>query len=152
MKIEFRRIRSGAVAPCKANDTDAGFDFYVPLDRDPLMIYPHERVLIKTGIIAAIPPGWYMQMMSRSGLALNSYIDTRAGVIDSSYRGEIGVILHNDSSYDEVEINPGDKISQGIILPVPDVEWVEVDALEDTSRGEGGFGSSGRGRNLGIDL
>lgn len=144
MKIEFSRLCSGAIVPRKANDTDAGFDFFVPLFSDPVIIWPHERVLIKTGIKAAIPTGWYMQMMSRSGLAMKSYIDTRAGVIDSSYRGEIGVILHNDSAYNEIEIKPGDKISQGIILPVPEVEWVEVNMLDETARGAGGYGSSGR--------
>lgn len=143
INVRIKRLSDGAVLPTKANEYDAGWDFYAPADMKPATIYPHERRIIKIGISIAIPVGWYLQMASRSGLACKG-IDARAGVIDCMYRGEIGIILHNDTEFDEYVINPGDKIAQGVFLPVPSVNWDEVDELDVTSRGEGGFGSSGR--------
>lgn len=143
INVRIKRLSDGAVIPTKANEYDAGWDFYAPADMNPVTIYPHERRIIKIGISIAIPVGWYLQVASRSGLACNG-IDARAGVIDCMYRGEIGIILHNDTEFDEYTINHGDKIAQGVFLPVPSVNWDEVDELDETMRGEGGFGSSGR--------
>lgn len=141
--VKVKRLSPGAVLPTKAHEHDAGWDFYMPVDMETVTLWPGNRRIIKTGLSVAIPVGWYLQIMSRSGLA-SKLIDARAGVIDCTYRGEIGIMLHNDSNFLEREINPGDKIAQGVFLMVPDVNWEEVDTLDETARGAGGYGSSGR--------
>lgn len=141
--VKIKRLSPGAVLPTKAHEHDAGWDFYMPVDMETVTLWPGHRRIIKTGLSVAIPVGWYLQIMSRSGLA-SKLIDTRAGVIDCTYRGEIGIMLHNDSNFLEREINPGDKIAQGVFLMVPNVNWEEVDMLDETARGDGGYGSSGR--------
>ena len=141
--VRIKRLSPGAILPTKANEHDAGWDFYAPVDMEPITIYGHDRHVIKIGLSVAIPVEWYLQVASRSGLACKG-IDARAGVIDCTYRGEIGIVLHNDEAWNEYTIKPGDKIAQGVFLPVPSVNWNEVDELDDTLRGEGGFGSSGR--------
>ena len=143
LNVRIKRLTPGSVLPTKANEHDAGWDFYAPVDMEPVTIYPHERRVIKIGLSVAIPVGWYLQVASRSGLACKG-IDARAGVIDCTYRGEIGIVLHNDRPWTEYIVNPADKIAQGVFLPVPNVNWDEVDELDETLRGEGGFGSSGR--------
>lgn len=143
IEVKIKRLSPGAILPTKAHEHDAGWDFYAPIDMETVTLWPGQRRIIQTGISVAIPIGWYLQIMSRSGLA-SKYIDARAGVIDCTYRGDIGIMLHNDSSLIEREIKPGDKIAQGVFLPVPDVNWEEVDMLDDTARGSGGYGSSGR--------
>ena len=141
--VRIKRLSPGAILPTKAHEHDAGWDFYAPVDMEAVKLWPHQRMVIKTGISVAIPVGWYLQIMSRSGLASKS-IDARAGVIDCTYRGDIGIVLHNDSNLTEREIKPGDKIAQGVFLMVPEVKWEEVDMLDETARGAGGYGSSGR--------
>lgn len=142
--IPFTKTDPNAVMPTKANALDAGWDFYRPEDVLELdyVILPRSRRLIDTGIAIAIPPGWYMQLQSRSGLALKHGIQVMGGVIDSGYRGSIGVILLN-TSRDQVTIEPGTRIAQGILLPVPNVFWKQVDSLPQSVRGDGGFGSTG---------
>ena len=141
--VKIKRLSPGAVLPTKAHEYDAGWDFYAPVDMETVTLWPGQRRIINTGISVAIPVGWYLQIMSRSSLASES-IDARAGVIDCTYRGDIGVMLHNDSDMTEREIKPGNKIAQGVFLMVPEVSWEEVDTLDETARGSGGFGSSGR--------
>lgn len=141
--VKVKRLTPGSILPTKAHEHDAGWDFYAPVDMETVTLWPGRRRIIKTGISVAIPVGWYLQIMSRSGLASKS-IDARAGVIDCTYRGDIGIMLHNDSDMVEREIKPGDKIAQGVFLMVPDVNWEEVDMLDETARGSGGYGSSGR--------
>lgn len=141
--VKVKRLSPGAVLPTKAHEHDAGWDFYMPVDMETVTLWPGNRRIIKTGLSVAIPVGWYLQIMSRSGLA-SKLIDARAGVIDCTYRGEIGIMLHNDGNIFEREINPGDKIAQGVFLMVPNVNWEEVDMLDETTRGSGGYGSSGR--------
>lgn len=141
--VKIKRLTPGSILPTKAHEHDAGWDFYAPVDMETVTLWPGQRRIIKTGISVAIPVGWYLQIMSRSSLASKS-IDARAGVIDCTYRGDIGIMLHNDSDMVEREIKPGDKIAQGVFLMVPAVNWEEVDILDETARGNGGFGSSGR--------
>ena len=141
--VKVKRLTPGSILPTKAHEHDAGWDFYAPVDTETVILWPGHRRIIKTGLSVSIPVGWYLQIMSRSGLA-SKLIDARAGVIDCTYRGEIGIMLHNDSNFLEREIKPGDKIAQGVFLMVPDVNWEEVEMLDETSRGNGGFGSSGR--------
>lgn len=143
IEVKIKRLTQGSILPTKAHEHDAGWDFYAPVDMETVTLWPGQRRIIKTGISVAIPVGWYLQIMSRSSLASKS-IDARAGVIDCTYRGDIGIMLHNDSDMVEREIKPGDKIAQGVFLPVPSVNWEEVDTLDETARGSGGYGSSGR--------
>lgn len=144
LNVKIKRLTPEAILPTKANEHDAGWDFYAPLNMEPVTIFPHERRTIHTGVSLAVPIGWYLQIMSRSGMA-SKLIDARAGVIDCTYRGEVGIILHNDGAWGEGYIvEPGAKIAQVVFLMVPDVNWDEVDTLDDTARGSGGYGSSGR--------
>ena len=124
---------------------DAGFDLYATED---CVIQPGEQRLIKTGISVSFSPDYYLRIAPRSGLAYKNGIDTMAGVIDSSYRGEIGVILRNHSVATEEDtgafiINRGDRIAQMIPERISQEHFIFVSALDDSERGEGGFGSTG---------
>ena len=102
----------------------------------------HGKVLVKTGLAMALPPGCYGRIAPRSGLALKKFIDVGAGVIDSDYRGELGVILFNFGNEDFV-INQGDKVAQLIFEKIKTPTVKEVDSLEGTGRGDRGYGSTG---------
>jgi dUTP pyrophosphatase len=143
MKIKIKKVDPEAIVPTQATKFDAGYDLY---SLDYGWIRPNERRLIHTGISIAIPEGYYGRIAPRSGLAWKDGIDVLAGVIDSSYRGKIGVILYNTNGGDEmntVKIEKGQKIAQLIIEKCHEVEWELVDSLDETQRGAGGFGSSG---------
>lgn len=143
--------------PAYNHDTDAAFDlkssgeFVVghdsekrELTQDSFTLEPNKRVLVKTGIKIAIPKNCFGSVRDRSGLALKDGITVLGGVIDSEYRGEIGVILYNTSSKDFV-INKYDRIAQMIIQPFISVKIKQrIKPFEETNRGERGFGSSGK--------
>lgn len=139
--IQFKRIGSHALpVPSRATAGAAGFDLsYVGL---PLTLRPGQRELLPVGFACAIPMGWVGRIAPRSGLAARNGLDTLAGVIDSDYRGEVKVMLINHGAF-EVSIAHGDRIAQMLIQPVAMVEGVEVQELDDTERGEDGFGSTG---------
>ncbi|MEN8185711.1 MAG: dUTP diphosphatase [Bacteroidota bacterium] len=121
----------------------AGMDLRANID-EPVKLKPLERAVIKTGLFIALPVGYEAQVRPRSGLAAKfgiSVLNT-PGTIDADYRGEIGVILVNLSN-DDFTINDGDRIAQMIISKHEQAEWVEVEELTETSRGAGGFGSTG---------
>lgn len=111
---------------------------------DPLTLKPGERFMVPTGIAIALPPGWEAQMRPRSGLAAKHGIScvNSPGTIDADYRGELKVILINHGTEDFV-VNRGDRIGQMVIAPVWQAVFEEVDDLDETSRGAGGFGSTG---------
>ncbi len=111
---------------------------------------PGERALIPTGVSIAVPPGYEAQVRPRSGLALEHGIvlPNAPGTIDSDYRGELKVILCN-AGEKAFTVRRGDRIAQLVIAPVADAEWEERPDLDDTERGAGGFGHSGRGRREG---
>lgn len=114
-------------------------------DRNTLLVFSGGRVLIPTGLYTSFPPGYEIQVRPRSGLALKQGITVlnTPGTVDSCYRGEIGVILMNLS--DEVfEIQHGDKIAQAVLTKVSLIEWNEVEELDNSDRGEGGFGSTNK--------
>lgn len=124
---------------------DAGIDLYATED---CIIQPGEQTLVKTGISVSFSPDYYLRIAPRSGLAYKSGIDVMAGVIDSSYRGEIGVILRNHSVASEEDtgafiINRGDRIAQMIPERISQEHFIFVSELDDSERGEGGFGSTG---------
>lgn len=125
----------------------AGMDLRACLpDRGALTLAPLARALAPTGLALALPEGWEGQVRPRSGLALRSGVTVAnaPGTIDSDYRGELKVILVNLSDA-PVEIGHGERIAQLVVAPVARARWAEVAALDDTSRGTGGFGSTGRG-------
>lgn len=121
----------------------AGMDLYANIS-EPITLKSLERRLISTGLFISLPEGYEAQVRPRSGLALKNGITVlnTPGTIDADYRGEIGVILVNLSA-EEFTINDGDRIAQMVIAKYETATWEEVDTLEETERGEGGFGSSG---------
>jgi len=140
--LAIQRLDKGLPAPSYAHEGDAGLDL---LSADDVSIAPGERVLVGTGIAVAIPDGFAGFVQPRSGLALRqglSFVNS-PGLIDSHYRGEIMLIAINHDLQTPVEIRRGDKIAQLVIQKVERVTLVEVEQLDDTVRGEGGFGSTG---------
>lgn len=139
MKIEIKKTNPEAKIPTYANEGDAGMDLYSMQD---LILMPGKIIACETGIAMAISMGYVGLIWDKSGVAFNGGIKTMGGVIDSSYRGEIKIIITNLSNK-EYSIKKGDKIAQMLIQKVesPDIEEVEV--LDDTERGEEGFGSTG---------
>lgn len=143
MELRFRRLSEGAVLPSRANDGDAGLDLYAA---ESAHIGPGERWQVRTGLAVGIPPGHAGLVLPRSGLALKHGISlvNAPGLIDSGYRGEVGVLLLNNDPAEIFRIEPGDRIAQLLVVPFLELEPVEVEELPETERGEGGFGSSGR--------
>ena len=129
----------GAKMPTRAHDLDAGYDLYSPVDA---VIYSCDSVKIDTGVHVQIPAGYVGMVKSKSGLNVK-YSVTSEGVIDAGYTGSIAVKLYNHG-HCAVSIAKGQKISQLVIMPIVTPELVLTDHLEDTERGAGGFGSSGK--------
>lgn len=130
--------------PSYATPLSAGLDLKANLG-EPVVLKPLERRLIPTGLFIALPPGFEAQVRPRSGLALKHGITllNTPGTIDADYRGEIGVIMINLSS-EPFQIADGDRIAQLVIAKHEKAEWIEVSLLDDTERGAGGFGHSGK--------
>ena len=130
--------------PEYATEDSAGFDLRAKLSEE-IKLQPMERQLVKTGLFLELPTRYEAQIRPRSGLALKKGITVlnSPGTIDSDYRGEIGVILIN-LSQEEFTIENGDRIAQMVIAEYQKVDFVEVDQLEDSARGDGGFGSTGK--------
>ena len=139
MEIKVKKISESAITPTKANEFDAGWDLYASEDA---IIDPSKAELISTDISFAIPEGYVGLIWDRSGMAAKRGLHRFAGVIDSGYRGEIKVCLWNSSDKYCV-INAGERIAQILFQEVPSFTMVEVNSLDDTDRGTGGFGSSG---------
>jgi dUTP pyrophosphatase len=134
-------LSEGAVTPSYATGGAAGMDLRIIEDVE---LQPGERKLARTGLRMAIPPGYEGQVRPRSGLALKhgiSMVNT-PGTIDSDYRGEVGIILIN-LGQSVVKLGKGERVAQMVVCPVTQAQIVEVDSLEETERGEGGFGSTG---------
>ncbi|GGP05691.1 deoxyuridine 5'-triphosphate nucleotidohydrolase [Cloacibacterium rupense] len=129
--------------PKYQTELSAGMDLYANID-EPITLKPLERTLVKTGLLISLPKGYEAQIRPRSGLAFKNGITVlnTPGTIDADYRGEIGVILVNLSSQD-FTINDGDRIAQMVIAKHETATWEAVENLDETNRGEGGFGSSG---------
>ena len=144
MEIAFTTLRDDAVTPGRAHDGDAGFDL-VALE-DHRLAPRGGRALVGTGLAIAIPEGYAGLVLPRSGLAINHGVTcaNAPGLIDSGYRGEIRVALVNHDPEREYVVHAGDRVAQLLVTAVPAVTLREVDELPDSSRGNGGFGSSGR--------
>lgn len=143
MKIELKKLNENAVLPSRGSKEAAGYDLYALSDR-PIEIEPHKTVLVGTGLSMAIPDGYFGGVFARSGLASKRSLRPAncVGVIDSDYRGELMVPIHNDSEEKKI-IEAKERIAQLIILPYLSVEFDEVEELDETARGESGFGSTG---------
>jgi len=141
IELSFRRLRSDAVLPERAYSGDAGIDL-VSCERVELA--PGERATVGTGIAVAIPEGHAGFVQPRSGLAARhgiSIVNT-PGLIDSGYRGELRVILLNTDGRETFVVEPGMRIAQLVVVPVPAIELIEVEELPESERGVRGFGSS----------
>ena len=136
--------RSHHALPSYATPLSAGMDLRANLS-EPLTVAPMQRVLVPTGLFMALPEGMEAQVRPRSGLAIKHGITVlnSPGTIDADYRGEVCVILINLSTEPFV-INDGERIAQMVIARHEQAEWVSVDALDETERGAGGFGHSGK--------
>ncbi len=145
MYVELKKLKDGATVPFRGSSSAAGCDLCACIDSENgITIQQEHTVKIPTGIALAIPEGMFGAIFARSGLAAKYGLRPAncVGVIDSDYRGEIIVALHNDSPEERVVKN-GDRIAQIVFLPFFDLAFKEVDALSETERGDGGFGSTG---------
>ena len=143
IELPIRRLREDAVLPQRAYAGDAGIDLSA-CDRHELA--PGDRAVVGTGLAVAIPEGFAGFVQPRSGLAARHGLSVvnAPGLIDSGYRGEIRVVLLNTDRIEPFVVEPGMRIAQLVVLPVPELELAEVDALPESERGVRGFGSSSR--------
>ena len=148
LKIKLKTATASVKIPAYAHgpEEDAGMDLHAD---ENVWLYPNEPILVKTGLFIELPPGYEAQVRTRSGLALKHGISVlnSPGTIDPSYRGEIGVIL-NWNGYRQVADQPfvvekGMRIAQMVVSKYQQISFEQADALSDSSRGEGGFGSTG---------
>ena len=142
--VKFVKLRDGAIAPSHGSSLSAGFDLHACLS-ELEEIKPHETVKIGTGLAIQPPTGYFGAIFARSGLATKNGLRPAncVGVCDEDYTGEYIVAIHNDTDDNQI-IKNGDRIAQLVFLPYLNVEFNEVDSLDETDRGSGGFGSTGR--------
>jgi dUTP pyrophosphatase len=143
IELPIRRLRADAVLPTRAYPGDAGLDLAAC---ERIELPPGGRAIVGTGIAVAIPEGYAGYVQPRSGLALRHGITivNTPGLVDAGYRGELRVILLNTDARESFLVEPGLRIAQLVVLPVPEVELAEVDELPESVRGARGFGSSAR--------
>lgn len=142
--IKFTKFREHASSPVRGSKCSAGYDLSAATDK-VIVIAPHTTVKIPTGISVELPEGTFGGIYARSGIATNQGLRpaNAVGIVDSDFRGELIVALHNDS--DEYRfVDPGQRIAQFIVQPYINVEFEEANILSDTERGDGGFGSTGK--------
>lgn len=144
VKVNIKKLNENATVPTYGSQFSAGADLYA-CNEEPIVIKPHQTVLVKTGIALEIPEGYAGLIYARSGIATKRGLApaNKVGVVDSDYRGEVMVALHNHSSIVQ-EIEPNERIAQLVVTPFLKVDFCETDELTDTVRGEGGFGSTGK--------
>lgn len=143
ISVEIMTDERGII-PTYAYPGDAGCDL-CSAEQYVVTLWPGERKLVSTGVRVAVPDGYEMQIRSRSGTTLTHgvVVANAPGTIDSHYRGEVKVILHNVSDK-RFDVEPGMRIAQAVFAPVVQAQFMRVDSLDGTQRGEGGFGSSGQ--------
>ena len=141
--MNIKKLKENAKIPTYGSEFAAGADLYACLDED-LTIEPHETKMIPTGLAMEIPVGYAGLIYARSGLASKKGLApaNKVGVVDSDYRGEVMVALHNHTN-EEKTIEKDERIAQLVVAPFLKVDFNEVDDLDETDRGEGGFGSTG---------
>lgn len=146
MKIKLKKVKNNAIIPTRGTTQAAGYDLYSCMDENgEIIIKPKTNQMIHTGIALEIPEGYYSAIFARSGAASKQGLRPAncTGVIDSDYRGEYMVPLYNDSNEDRI-IKHGERIAQVVVMPYLEVEFEEVENLNETQRGANGFGSTGK--------
>jgi dUTP pyrophosphatase len=141
IELPIRRLRADAVLPERAYSGDAGLDLAAC---ERVQLPPGERVTVGTGLAVAIPEGYAGFVQPRSGIAMRHGITivNSPGLVDSGYRGELQVVLLNTDAREAFVVEPGMRIAQLVVVPVPEIDLVEVDELPESERGVRGFGSS----------
>ena len=144
MQIKIKKLRENATIPTRGSASAAGYDLHACLDA-PVTVAPHATAMIGTGLSIAVPEGYFGAVFARSGLASKKGLRPAncVGVCDSDYRGEYIVALHNDGEEARV-IEHGERIAQLVVIPYLAIEFDLVDELDETERGAGGFGSTGK--------
>lgn len=142
--VKFVKLNENAIVPTYGSKCAAGADLYALLEVDSVTIAPGETLLIHTGIAMQIPDGYAGMIFARSGIATKRGLApaNKVGVIDSDYRGEIMVPLHNHTNIPQTLQN-GERMAQMVIMPYIQAQFTESDTLDDTDRAQGGFGSTG---------
>ncbi|MBR5234545.1 MAG: dUTP diphosphatase [Clostridia bacterium] len=143
--LKIKKLRDNAVVPKRATGGSAGMDLYACID-EAVTVKPHECVKIPTGIAIALPSALYGAFIfARSGLSINHGLAPAncVGVVDSDYRGEVIVGLVNQFN-EPYTVEPGERVAQMVIMPVSLMDVIECDILDETERGDGGFGSTGK--------
>lgn len=143
VEIDIKLLTKTAKIPTRGSSEAAGYDLYADIEKD-IEIRPHTTEKIGTGIALAIPNGYFGGLIARSGLATKQGLRISQGLacVDADYRGEIFVPIHNDT--DETQVIPkGTRIAQLVVIPFLPLDFTQVDKLDDTQRGSGGFGSTG---------
>ena len=145
IKVNFKKLDKNAHAPTYGSQYAAGADLYALTNGEILRFAPDETKMIHTGLAVEIPEGYAGLVYARSGIATKRGLApaNKVGVIDSDYRGEVMVSLHNHSGKEQ-EFSDGERIAQLVIAPFLAAEFCDTDELSDTARGEGGFGSTGK--------
>lgn len=143
MEVKIKRLTKTARLPYRGSEEAAGYDLFADV-AEPVEILPHETQIISAGIAVAIPKGYFGGVFARSGLSAKEGLRPAncTGVVDSDYRGPVKVAVHNDSETIRT-VTPQEKIAQLVVMPYLTVSFTEVEELDDTARGEGGFGSTG---------
>ena len=139
--LRVKKLDQNAVIPRRALPSDAGYDLS---STDSTLIPPQSMALVSTGLSIAVPPGTYGRVAPRSGLAVKHSISVGAGVVDGGYRGEVKVVLFNHDAERAFLVNRGDRIAQLVLECIQTPDVLECEDLDDTERGEGGFGSTGQ--------
>lgn len=146
MEVKIKKLDPAAILPRRGSAQAAGYDLFACLPREgEIVLQPGETRRIPLGLALALPEGTFGAVFARSGLATRQGLRPAncVGVVDSDYRGENMVPLHNDSEVPQI-IRHGDRVAQMVVLPYLAVDFLEVAQLDETERGQGGFGSTGR--------
>lgn len=145
VSVQIKKLKENANIPQRGSEYSAGYDLYACIDEETVIIPPHSTVKIGTGISLALPNGYFGAIFARSGLAAKEGLRPAncVGVADSDYRGEYIVALHNDTDTQK-SVKNGDRIAQLVVMPFLEVAFEETETLDETARGEGGFGSTGK--------
>ncbi|KAI9258216.1 dUTPase-like protein [Phascolomyces articulosus] len=139
-RLLVKRLSDNAKIPTRGSASAAGYDLYSAADT---VIPAQGKIIVPTDLSIAVPEGCYGRVAPRSGLAAKHFLDTGAGVIDADYRGPVGVVMFNFSKVD-YQVKQGDRVAQLVLERIYTPEVVEVEDLDETDRGAGGFGSTGQ--------
>lgn len=143
--VNYTKMREDAIEPTCGSAEAAGYDLYVPSKIEGIQISAHSTVIIDTGISVELPKGCFGAIFARSGLASKEGLRPAncVGVVDSDYRGSIGVAIHNDTNEDK-GVQGGDRIAQLVVIPYVPITFNYKESLDETERGNNGFGSTGK--------